>query len=75
MTATTDGITTVTRNAAEPAPPVAGHQALLLRQQGTMSRSVPVVTAVLCTLDGTDVYLVSAGSFGVPFPAQVPLPR
>jgi hypothetical protein len=81
VTDTADGITAVYRSTTEPAPPVAGHQALLLRHTGTVSRAlrhtdrVPAVTAAIYTLDGTDVYLAVAGSVGVPFPAQVSLPE
>jgi hypothetical protein len=73
VTSTASGITTVTNNATEPASPVAGHQALLLTQTGTLNRA-PVKGMALYTLTGTDIYLVGAGSFGVPFPAQVSLP-
>jgi hypothetical protein len=73
VSSTTGGITAVTKSAIKPAPPVAGHQALLLTQRGTLS-SVPVVVQALYTLDGADIYVVSASSIGVPFPAQVSLP-
>jgi hypothetical protein len=73
VSSTAGGITAVTNSAIKPAPPVAGHQALLLTQRGTLSR-VPVVVEALYTLNGADIYVVSASSIGVPFPAQVSLP-
>ena len=57
------------KETASPVPPVAGHEAFLWQSMGTANGD-PIHEAALCTVAGTDVYLVGFGTFGVPFTAQ-----
>lgn len=57
------------KETTSPVPPVAGHEAFLLQSMGTANGD-PVHSAMLYTVAGTDVYLVGATVFGVPFTAQ-----
>jgi hypothetical protein len=61
--------TTETRQSISPAPPVDGHQAVLVRQSMS-GLGVNGDAVVLFATDGTDVYEVGATVFGVPLTAQ-----
>ena len=77
VTATTNGLTATLKQNFMTAPPVAGHQAFLLRQSGTIPlrqsgtiKGVPDGSRAVLALDGTDVCMEEVAVIGVSIPAQ-----
>jgi hypothetical protein len=62
-------VTTMTRQTISPAPPVDGHQAVLVRQS-VSGLGVNGDSVALFATDGTDVYVVAATVFGTPLTAE-----
>ena len=69
VTAKDGDTTTAMKQTVNSVSIVAGHEALLVRQTGTVNR-VNVDSIQLFTIAGTDVYVVGATVFGVPLTVQ-----